>query len=68
MAGFIPGRIYLVEGDPGAGKTTIALQYLLAGVQAGERCLYVTLSETREELTAGARRTAGRSTASRSSS
>jgi circadian clock protein KaiC len=52
--GYIPGRIYLVEGDPGAGKTTMALQYLLAGVQAGERCLYVTLSETREELTAGA--------------
>ncbi|MCW5658531.1 MAG: AAA family ATPase [Burkholderiaceae bacterium] len=53
-AGYIPGRIYLVEGNPGAGKTTMALQYLLAGVQAGERCLYVTLSETREELTAGA--------------
>src|SRR6185295_11888579 len=53
-AGYIPGRIYLVEGNPGAGKTTMALQYLLAGAQAGERCLYVTLSETREELTAGA--------------
>jgi circadian clock protein KaiC len=52
--GYIPERIYLVEGNPGAGKTTMALQYLLAGVQAGERCLYVTLSETREELTAGA--------------
>jgi circadian clock protein KaiC len=52
--GFIPGRFYLVEGSPGAGKTTLALQYLLAGVRAGERCLYVTLSESCDELTAGA--------------
>jgi len=52
--GYIPARIYLVEGNPGAGKTTMALQYLLEGVRRGERCLYVTLSETRDELTAGA--------------
>lgn len=43
-------RIYLVEGDPGAGKTTLALQFLLAGVAAGERALYVTLSETEAEI------------------
>jgi circadian clock protein KaiC len=52
--GYIPGRIYLVEGNPGAGKTTLAMQYLLSGVAAGERCLYVTLSETRDELVASA--------------
>jgi circadian clock protein KaiC len=48
------GRIYLLEGEPGAGKTTIALQFLLAGAEAGERSLYVTLSETEEELRDGA--------------
>jgi circadian clock protein KaiC len=52
--GFIPHRFYLVDGNPGAGKTTLALQYLLEGVRRGERCLYVTLSETRDELIAGA--------------
>jgi circadian clock protein KaiC len=52
--GLVPDRLYLVDGNPGAGKTTFALQYLLAGVAAGERCLYVTLSETREELASGA--------------
>src|SRR5689334_6259790 len=53
--GLIPGRLYLVDGNPGAGKTTLALQYLLEGVARGERCVYVTLSETGEELRAGAR-------------
>ena len=53
--GLIPSRFYLIDGDPGAGKTTLALQYLLNGVKAGESCLYVTLSETKEELTDGAR-------------
>lgn len=43
-------RVYLLEGSPGAGKTTIALQFLLEGAQAGERSLYITLSETKEEL------------------
>src|SRR6478735_32460 len=47
-------RLYLVEGNPGSGKTTLALQFLLEGVRQGEKCLYVTLSETREELEAGA--------------
>src|SRR6476646_4722429 len=43
-------RLYLVEGTPGTGKTTIALQFLLEGKRRGERGLYVTLSETKEEL------------------
>ena len=43
-------RLFLVEGMPGSGKTTLAMQYLLAGVAAGEAVLYVTLSETAEEL------------------
>jgi circadian clock protein KaiC len=52
--GYIPGRLYLIEGRPGAGKTTLALQYLLDGVKAGDTCLYVTLSESEEELRANA--------------
>ena len=52
--GLIRDRLYLVDGDPGAGKTTLALQFLLEGAARGEKCLYVTLSETREELTASA--------------
>lgn len=53
--GFPPNRLYLVEGDPGSGKTTLALQYLLEGARRGERGLYVTLSESKEELEAVAR-------------
>ncbi len=52
--GFSRGHVFLVEGAPGTGKTTIALQFLLAGAQAGEKCLYITLSETERELRAGA--------------
>jgi circadian clock protein KaiC len=52
--GLLPNRLYLVQGDPGAGKTTFGLQYLLEGKAAGEQCLYVTLSESSEELSAGA--------------
>jgi circadian clock protein KaiC len=48
------GRVYLLEGAPGTGKTTVATQFLLAGAQAGERGLYITLSETRDEMVAGA--------------
>ncbi|MHA3842397.1 ATPase domain-containing protein [Sphingomonas aestuarii] len=48
--GFERGRAYLLEGSPGTGKTTIALQFLSAGAAAGEKCLYVTLSETGDEL------------------
>ena len=43
-------RLYLLQGDPGVGKTTLALQFLLEGVRLGEPALYITLSETREEL------------------
>lgn len=50
--GFVKDRVYLVDGDPGSGKTTLALQYLLEGIRRGERGLYVVLSETKEELTA----------------
>ncbi|HEV2763775.1 MAG TPA: ATPase domain-containing protein [Pyrinomonadaceae bacterium] len=53
--GFPANRLYLVEGDPGTGKTTLALQFLLEGARRGEPVLYVTLSETKEELTAVAR-------------
>jgi circadian clock protein KaiC len=45
-------RLYLVDGNPGVGKTTLALQFLLEGVKQGEQCLYVTLSETKVELDA----------------
>ena len=48
-------RLYLIAGDPGVGKTTLALQFLLEGVRAGEQVLYVTLSESREEIEAVAR-------------
>src|SRR5580658_8562279 len=52
--GLARGRVFLVEGSPGTGKTTIATQFLLAGAAAGERCLYITLSETEDELRDGA--------------
>jgi circadian clock protein KaiC len=44
------GHLYLVEGDPGTGKTTLALQFLLEGIKQGESVIYVTLSESRKEL------------------
>ena len=50
--GLTPNRVYLVEGSPGAGKTTLALQFLLKGAERGEAGLYITLSETRSELLA----------------
>jgi len=50
--GLTPSRLYLLEGAPGSGKTTLGLQFLMEGVAQGERCLYVTLSETHEELAA----------------
>ena len=53
--GFTPNRIYLIEGDPGSGKTTLALQYLLEGRRQGESGMYVSLSETKEELEGVAR-------------
>ncbi|BAN26770.1 ATPase domain-containing protein [Caballeronia insecticola] len=50
--GLTPHRMYLIEGAPGAGKTTLALQFLLKGAEIGEPGLYVTLSETKAELVA----------------
>jgi circadian clock protein KaiC len=56
LAGGLPANcLYLIEGNPGVGKTTLAMQFLLEGVRAGEKCLYVTLSETKVELEAVAR-------------
>jgi circadian clock protein KaiC len=56
LGGGLPrDRVYLIHGDPGAGKTTLGLQFLMTGRAAGERCLYVSLSETRVELEATAR-------------
>jgi circadian clock protein KaiC len=53
LGGGLPRNcMYLVDGNPGVGKTTMALQFLLEGVRLGERCLYVTLSESRIELLA----------------
>lgn len=50
QGGLPKDRIYLIEGFPGTGKTTVALQFLLEGARKGEVCLYVTLSETKAEL------------------
>ncbi len=53
LGGGLPqNRLYLIEGDPGSGKTTLGLQFLREGMQRGETVLYVTLSETKSELTA----------------
>ncbi len=48
-------RLYVIEGEPGAGKTTLAMQFLLEGARQGETTLYVTLSETEDELSEVAR-------------
>jgi len=53
LGGGLPrGHFYLLEGEPGAGKTTLALQFMAEGVRAGEKVLYITLSESPEELDA----------------
>ncbi|MBN8945021.1 MAG: AAA family ATPase [Rhizobiales bacterium] len=54
VGGLARGHVYLLEGSPGTGKTTIAMAYLLEGAKAGEKGLYVTLSETEGELRASA--------------
>jgi len=50
--GLSPNRIYLIEGEPGTGKTTTGLQFLREGVARGETVVYITLAETGEELRA----------------
>ncbi len=55
LGGFPAHHVYLIEGDPGAGKTTLGLQFLVAGVANGEKGLYVTMAESREELQGVAR-------------
>ncbi|MBC7905520.1 MAG: AAA family ATPase [Rhodospirillaceae bacterium] len=53
LGGGVPrNRLYLVNGNPGSGKTTMALQFLMQGLREGERVFYITLSETKEELEA----------------
>jgi circadian clock protein KaiC len=53
LGGGLPvGHFYLIEGEPGTGKTTLALQFITEGTKQGEKVLYVTLSESRDELTA----------------
>jgi circadian clock protein KaiC len=55
FGGLPKDRLYLVQGDPGVGKTTLAMQFLLEGAQAGQTGLYITLSETKEEIALVAR-------------
>ncbi|MDF3056096.1 MAG: circadian clock protein KaiC [Rariglobus sp.] len=56
LRGGLPSqRLYLLKGNPGVGKTTLALQYLIEGVRRGEPGLYITLSETRDEINSVAR-------------
>ena len=67
--GFTPDRLYLIEGVPGAGKTTLAMQFLLEGVARGEPVLYVTpVGNRAKNCRRSPTRTAGRSTASTSAS
>lgn len=53
--GFPAGHVYLLEGEPGTGKTTIALQFVAEGARRREKVLYITLSESRKELQTVAR-------------
>lgn len=55
MGGFLREGFYLVQGDPGAGKTTLALQFASSRVKDNERCLYITLTESNKDLANAAR-------------
>jgi circadian clock protein KaiC len=50
LGGLLPEGFYLVQGDPGSGKTTLALQVVNSRLSAGERCLYISLTESRQDL------------------
>ncbi|ASJ07739.1 ATPase [Thermococcus siculi] len=50
QGGLIPGRVYLVKGGPGTGKTTLAVQFIMEGVKNDEKCLYITLEESAKLL------------------
>src|SRR5689334_14325982 len=51
LDGGLPARrLYLIQGDPGVGKTTLAMQFLMEGAKRGEAGLYVSLSETKDEI------------------
>jgi circadian clock protein KaiC len=50
MGGYRRDGFYLIQGDPGSGKTTLALQFMQGRVRAGERCLYVSLTESRSDI------------------
>jgi circadian clock protein KaiC len=52
--GLTQGNVFLLEGEPGTGKTTISMRFLIEGAAAGERCLYITMSETEAELRSAA--------------
>ena len=51
QGGFLPGRLYVLSGPPGSGKTTFTAQFVAEGLRNGEDCLYVTMHESRDELT-----------------
>jgi circadian clock protein KaiC len=53
--GFLRGGFYLIQGDPGSGKTTLALQFVHSRLRAGQRCLYISLTESRADLSAACR-------------
>jgi circadian clock protein KaiC len=55
VGGLPAGQMYLLEGDPGTGKTTLGMQFIIAGVRNGAKALYITLSESKMELESSAR-------------
>jgi len=54
LGGLLAGRVYMVKGQPGTGKTTLGMQFLIEGARQGEPVLFITLSESEDELRANA--------------